>query len=385
MAFNVNVLGKGYIMVDEPSDIEQQIINARFQLMLTNKINGSFALDVEFSVPSEGVTAIFGESGSGKTTLLRCIAGLQKSNPAFLSFNGEVWQDRAIFKATHRRSIGYVFQEPSLFEHLTVMGNLSYAIKRASNKLNNTFYSQVIDVMGINDLLGQGTNQLSGGEKQRVAIARALLLQPKLLLMDEPLASLDVKRKLEILPYLEKLRASFGIPVFYVTHSVDEIMRLADRVIILEAGKLVNQGNVSELFSNINFPVQSRDDIGIVLDCNILEVDEQWQLMKVAFNGGQLWLPKRRDELSNSQCRLRILASDISVTLEAQRDTSILNQLPAEVIETVPEETWATTLLKVKTGDTILLARITNKSLSQLALSSGKKVWIQVKSAAIIR
>lgn len=372
-------------MVDESSDLEQQIINARFQLMRTNKINGSFTLDVDFSVPSEGVTAIFGESGSGKTTLLRCIAGLQKSNPAYLSFNGEVWQDKATFKAAHRRSIGYVFQEPSLFEHLTVVGNLSYATKRASNTLDNEFYAQVIDVMGINKLLEQGANQLSGGEKQRVAIARALLSQPKLLLMDEPLASLDVKRKLEILPYIEKLIASFGIPVLYVTHSVDEITRLADRVIILEAGKLVNQGGVSELFSNINLPLQSRDDIGIVLECDILEIDAQWQLIRVAFNGGQLWLPKGQEEILHSQCRLRILASDISVTLQSQVDSSILNQLPAEVIETVPEETWATTLLKVKTGDTILLARITNKSLSQLALSSGKKVWIQVKSAAIIR
>ncbi|MEP1869955.1 MAG: molybdenum ABC transporter ATP-binding protein [Paraglaciecola sp.] len=372
-------------MVGEPSGIEQRILKARFQLMHANRSNGCFTLDVDFSVQSEGVTAIFGESGSGKTTLLRCIAGLQKSPSAYLSFNGEVWQDKATFKATHKRSIGYVFQEPSLFEHLTVMGNLSYAIKRASNKPSDAFYSQVIDVLGIKNLLAQGANQLSGGEKQRVAIARALLLKPKLLLMDEPLASLDVKRKLEILPYLGKLKASFGIPVLYVTHSVDEIMSLADRVLILEGGKLVNQGGVPELVSNIHFSAQTRDDIGIVLDCNILEVDEQWQLMKVAFDGGQLWLPKRRDELSNSQCRLKILANDISVTIESQRDTSILNQLPVEVIAMIPEDACATSLLKVKAGATTILVRVTNKSLSQLALVSGQKVWIQVKTVAIIR
>ncbi|MEP0354795.1 molybdenum ABC transporter ATP-binding protein [Paraglaciecola sp.] len=372
-------------MVAKASDSGKHIIEASFKLERVNEtLESSFTLDVDFSIPAEGVTAVFGESGSGKTTLLRCIAGLEQADSARLTINGDIWQDKVTFKATHKRSIGYVFQEPSLFTHLTVMGNLSYAFKRANKALNNEFYKQIIKIMGLNTLLAQKVNQLSGGEKQRVAIARALLLKPKLLLMDEPLASLDGKRKLEILPYIEKLRASFGIPVLYVTHSIDEIARLADHVLILQKGRLVIQGNVSELFTNINVPLLSRDEMGTVLDCDILKIDEQWQLMKVAFNGGQLWLPVRLDILPDSQCRLRILASDISVTLRPQSDTSILNQLRVKIMSITPEIEGATTLLKVKTGATILLTRITNKSLSELGLVCGKIVWVQVKSVAIL-
>ncbi|MFT2090731.1 molybdenum ABC transporter ATP-binding protein [Paraglaciecola sp. 2405UD69-4] len=374
-------------MENNPSvlDAKERMMNARFERIARKSNDSVFELDLSFKIPTLGVTVIYGESGSGKTTLLRCIAGLQKATTASLSINGEVWQAEGYFKAPHCRSIGYVFQEPSLFEHLTVAGNLSYAVKRSNKAFDKGFYDQVVKVMGISCLLDRSSNLLSGGEKQRVSIARALLAQPTLLLMDEPLASLDVNRKLEILPYLESLRDKFEIPILYVTHSLDELVRLADRVLVLKDGKLIRQSNVPELFSSLDMQWQSYHELGCVLDCHVLEIDEKWQLMRVTFDGGQLWLPKHANDITNSFCRLRVLASDVSVALQAYPDSSVLNQLAAVIIEIIQETESATALIKLKIGATTLIARVTNKSVSLLGLSEGKAVWAQVKSAAIIK
>lgn len=370
------------------SQTSGQGIQARFHLSYSHKAKVSFELDINIDIPGQGITAIFGESGSGKTSLLRCIAGLEKNILGCLSVEGEVWQDKSVFVPTHKRSIGYVFQEASLFEHLTVMGNLRYAIKRSIQAANSELYNQVLSVMGIEDILSQFPHQLSGGERQRVAIARALLSQPKLLLMDEPLASLDSKRKLEILPYLEHLRSSFNIPILYVSHAIDEIARLADHVVMMQKGKVIAQGGITELFSRVDLPLGVNNEIGALLECKVVQRDKQWHLMRVAFDGGELWLPnvenKQNSAQSNTQ-RLRILASDVSLTLTPHTDSSILNVLSGQITQIIKDKDPAMLLVRLKVGENYLLARLTQKSFQNLALTLDKYVWIQIKSAAIVR
>lgn len=359
-------------------------IQARFQLSYRQSAKTHFELDIDINIPGQGITAIFGGSGSGKTSLLRCIAGLEKNATGSLKVNDELWQDTSVFVATHKRSLGYVFQEASLFEHLTAMGNLRYAIKRSTQTTNPALLAQVVSVMGIESILSQFPQQLSGGEKQRVAIARALLSQPKLLLMDEPLASLDTPRKLEILPYLERLRSSFNIPILYVSHAVDEIVRLADHLVIMDQGKVLAQGGITELFSRADLPLGVSNEVGAIVECKVVERDTQWHLMRVAFDGGELWLPNVENKDSNSQ-RIRVLASDVSLTLTSHTDSSILNVLSGQIAEIINDQDPAMSLVRLKVGKSYLLARLTQKSLQNLALTLGKCVWIQIKSAAIVR
>jgi molybdate transport system ATP-binding protein len=361
-----------------------KVIQARFQLSYAKQAKAHFNLDLDIEIPGQGVTAIFGASGSGKTSLLRCIAGLEKSTSGCLSVNGELWQDTSVFVPTHKRSLGYVFQEASLFEHLTAMGNLRYAIKRNNQTAKPDLLEQVISVMGIESILSQYPQQLSGGERQRVAIARSLLSQPKLLLMDEPLASLDNTRKHEILPYLERLRSSFNIPILYVSHAVDEIVRLADHAVIMQQGKVIAQGGVTELFSRTDLPLGVSNEVGAILDCKVVETDEQWHLMRVAFEGGELWLPNV-DNKQNTIQRVRVLASDVSLTLSAHSDSSILNVLSGEIVDIINDQSPAMTLVRLKVGNSYLLARLTHKSLQKLGLVTGQNIWIQIKSAAIVR
>ena len=370
-------------MIDKPVTSGQGI-QACFYLRYASPLKPSFGLDIDIEVPGQGITAIFGESGSGKTSLLRCIAGLEKNASGSLNVNGECWQNASSFVPTHKRSLGYVFQEASLFEHLTAIGNLHYAIKRNHQPVNSELLNQVVSVMGIKGILSQFPQQLSGGEKQRVAIARALLSQPKLLLMDEPLASLDTARKLEILPYLERLRSSFNIPILYVSHAVDEIVRLADHVVIMQQGKVIAQGGITELFSRANLSLGVSNEVGAILECNVVETDKKWHLMRVTFDGGELWLPNVENKQNNTQ-RIRILASDISLTLTPHIDSSILNVLSGKIVEIINDEAPAMSLVKLKVGANYLLARLTLKSLQKLDLTLGKNIWIQIKSAAIVR
>jgi molybdate transport system ATP-binding protein len=359
-------------------------IEADFHLNFAPIGDQSFELDIDFKIPHQGITAIFGESGSGKTSLLRCVAGLETSAIGNLSVDNETWQSSSVFVPTHKRALGYVFQEASLFEHLTVLANLQYAIKRSHKTPSKALFDQVVAVMGIEKLLSQYPEQLSGGEKQRVAISRALLSQPKLLLMDEPLASLDTTRKLEILPYLERLRASFNIPILYVTHSVDEIVRLADYLLILKDGKLQEQGTVTELFSRADLPLGVCNEVGAILECEVLEVEPQWQLIRMGFAGGELWLPHSNQVVGDIQ-RVRILASDVSLTLSHSTDTSILNVIAGRVVEVIQDKALATSLVRLKVGEHYLLARVTQKSIQVLGLNTGLDIWLQVKSAAIVR
>ena len=380
-------------MVDKVEIIDRskkppQGIQVCLQLAYGQSATKTFELDIDIEIPGQGVTAIFGESGSGKTTLLRCIAGLEKNVDGCLNINGELWQNTSVFVATHKRSLGYVFQEASLFEHLTAKKNLYYAVKRNNQLDNPELFDQVVSVMGIENILEQFPLQLSGGERQRVAIARALLSQPKLLLMDEPLASLDTARKLEILPYLERLRNSFNIPILYVSHAVDELVRLADHAVIMRQGKAISQGNITELFSRADLPLGVSNEVGAILECKVVETDKQWHLMRVAFEGGELWLPIVENKQGHSQhktLRVRILASDVSLTLTPHADSSILNVLSGQIVEIINDKDPAMALVRLKIGESYILARLTQKSLQKLHLILGMSIWIQIKSVAIVR
>lgn len=368
-----------------------------------------FVLDVDLALPAKGVTVLYGQSGSGKTTLLRCLAGLVHAPGGTLSVGGDQWQGDEVFLPTHKRPIGYVFQEPSLFEHLTVEGNLSYAQKRvdlADSSRSALSSEEVIALLGIENLLQRKPNQLSGGEKQRVAIARALFSQPELLLMDEPLASLDTQRKREILPYLEKLRHELEIPIIYVTHSIDELSRLADWVVVLDKGRVVADGSLADVLTALDSPLQL-DDAGVVLETTILSRVAQWALMRAGFSGGELLLADN-GRAEGETLRVRVDARDVSLTLSQHTDTSILNALPATVIEISACLSQGAVLVKLGLGhqsiaaldeskvideqsevsrnsSEILLSRITRRSADYLELAVGSQVWAQIKSVAVLR
>ncbi|WP_078085103.1 molybdenum ABC transporter ATP-binding protein [Microbulbifer mangrovi] len=356
-----------------------------------------FALDVQLDIPGRGVTGIFGPSGCGKTTLLRCIAGLQPCENGSLAVNGETWQSSGNKRNSlpvHRRPLGFVFQQPSLFPHLSAGENLEFARKRARQKVSDDEYREITELMGITRLLSQQPEALSGGEQQRVAIARALLIKPRLLLMDEPLASLDQMRKREILPYLEKLHRSLEIPILYVSHSVEEVARLADHLLLMDEGKIVNEGPATALLSRADFPVQLGDDLGVLLEAQIAQQDSQWSLLSASFDGGSLWLRDTGEQVGDS-IRVRVLARDISLTREEDMQSSILNRLPVQVEEICPDRDPAMMLIRLKPQSASaaasdanvsrLIARITRRSVHQLSLEIGTTLWAQIKSVAIVR
>lgn len=340
-----------------------------------------FALDAEFSLPMDRVTAIFGPSGSGKTTLLRCIAGLQRSRGE-LFFGDACWQQGRHSLPCHRRPIAYVFQEASLFPHLSVASNLRYAQRRAAPQA--PALEEVVALLDLAALMSHHPDQLSGGERQRVAIARALLIGPELLLMDEPLSGLDDRRKAEILPYLETLCRASNIPILYVSHSVDEVCRLADTLLMLENGKVSHYGPMEELLMQQVIARPGSADVSAVLRARVSRIDEQWQLAELAFNGGALWV-QHNDEALGSEQRLRIRAQDVSISLSAHSDSSILNVLPCSITAISDEPVGAMQVLTLQLGSERLLARLTRRSIDHLGLTVGMSVFAQIKSVAIIR
>ncbi|MGF1644920.1 MAG: molybdenum ABC transporter ATP-binding protein [Thiotrichales bacterium] len=344
-----------------------------------------FALDTDLRLPGRGVTALFGHSGSGKTTLLRCIAGLEPGWRGHLSINGEVWQDseRGIHLPTHRRPLGFVFQEASLFPHLSVLGNLEYGRKRVKAATQPVALDQVIELLGIGHLLARKPDRLSGGERQRVAIARALAVSPRILLMDEPLAALDLARKKEILPYLERLHDALDIPVLYVSHAPDEVARIADHLVVMEAGSVVADGPLSATLARLDLPFQLGEDAGVVLDAVVAERDPEWHLARVDFAGGYFWV-RDGGHAPGARVRVRVLARDVSLTLTRHTGTSILNTLPAVVAEIADEAQPALALVRLNVGGAPLVARVTRRSAHALELTPGKIVYAQVKAVALI-
>jgi molybdate transport system ATP-binding protein len=354
-------------------------IRARFALGFPG-----FALDVDLALPGRGVTAMFGPSGSGKTTLLRCIAGLERSPGGRLSVNGAVWQDEQTFVPTHRRPLAYVFQEPSLFAHLSVRGNLDYGVKRVPAALRAGGQDAAIELLGIGPLLERATQDLSGGERQRVAIARALALKPRLLLMDEPLASLDLARKREILPYLKRLHDELHIPVLYVSHSADEVARLADHLVLLDHGRVLAQGGLQQTLARLDLAEAFGEDSGTVIDATVAAHDDADHLSRLDFSGGSL-LVSRCAEALGQRVRARVRASDVSLSDRAPAGSSILNIVPARVLELGSTETPGHVLVKLDVQGTPLLARITTRSCRLLQIEAGRSVWAQVKSVAVMR
>lgn len=343
-----------------------------------------FSLNVCCSLPAHGVTAIFGHSGSGKTTLLRCIAGLTQPQGR-ISIRDDVWQDEQTFVPVHKRSLGYVFQDSGLLPHLSVRNNLVYAFQRRVGSDNLTdAIDETTAFLGLASLLDQYPAQLSGGERQRVAIARAILPKPRLLLMDEPLASLDAARKAEILPYLDQLRQDFDIPILYVTHNVSEIARLADHVVVLENGTIADSGPVYDLLGTSPAFLHLGEETGSILQMTIAERDAEWHLMQATAGEASIWLRDTGDAIG-AQVRLRILARDVSLAIEPPSETTILNRLSCQIDSLEADTDPAMTLVRLTTDDQRLLARITRKSANSLALAAGQPVWAQLKSVAVVR
>ena len=341
----------------------------------------SFMLDANFSIPDRGITVVFGPSGSGKTTLLRAIAGIEKSDDGFLKIGDSVWQKGENFLPTHKRQIGYVFQDAALFDHLDVKGNLNFVIKRAIG-LKEDFIESIHNLLEIKTLLNRKTTQLSGGERQRVAIARALLTNPKILLLDEPLSALDLKRKNEILPYLDSIHNDLEIPILYVTHSQDEMSRLADHLLLIEDGNIIGSGPVNDMLTRFDMPLSHGGDAVSIIEAEVLKRDSEFNLMHLDFLGGQFIVPDNSFPVQ-TKVRIRVVARDVSLTKSKQVDTSILNIFPAMVQEIV-NEGEAQVMVRLQIKETILLACITRKSSYKLRLEKGSEVFVQVKSVAIL-
>ena len=353
------------------------MIEARFKLDYAG-----FGLDVDLALPARGVTALVGPSGSGKTTLLRCIAGLERAEGR-LVMDGAVWQDSGAFLPTHRRPIGYVFQEASLFPHLSVRANLAFGLKRVPATERRVSLDRAVEMLGIDALLDRRPDGLSGGERQRVGIARALAVSPRLLLMDEPLAALDLARKQEILPYLERLHDEMEIPLLYVSHAPDEVARLADHIVVLQAGRAVASGPLGEVLARVDLPIRLGEDAGVVLEGRIAERDTRWHLARAEFSGGSVWVRDGGHAVGHA-VRVRILARDVSLALTPHGGTSIQNILPG-VVDTIADDGHpALALVRLRVGDSAVLARLTKRSADTLGLAPGKLAYAQIKAVALI-
>jgi molybdate transport system ATP-binding protein len=343
---------------------------------------GEFALNIDTVIPETGVTAIFGPSGSGKTTLLRAIAGLEHADNGYLKVGDALWQGNGVFLPTHQRKIGYVFQEPSLFSHLSVEANLNYGLERAKDESSAVVVQQTINLLGIEHLLKRMPWQLSGGEQQRVAIARALAANPSMLLLDEPLAALGDDQKAGILPYLESVYQQLDIPVLYVSHSRNEVARLADHMLLLDNGEIKASGKMTEIFTALDLPMAHQYRAESIIKASVSHYDEEFGIASVAFLGGQFSLAAE-PLIVGSKVRLQVLARDVSITLEPQKNTSILNIIPV-TIDAIAKESKSQMTVRLIADETVLLSRITCKSAYNLNLKEGDKVYAQVKTAALL-
>lgn len=359
-------------------------ITARFKLALNH-----FDLDINLDIPAQGITALFGKSGCGKTTLLRCIAGLntglnKKPSAGYLCVNGEIWQDENTFVPIHARALGYVFQEPSLFPHLTVRENLEYGWKRTPVSQRRVDFDEIVALLGVETLLPQKSDTLSGGQRQRVAIARALLSSPRLLLLDEPLASLDLDSRAEILPYLEQLHSRLDIPMIYVSHAPAEIAQLADYLVLMERGRIVAKGPLNDILTRLDLTPAQQEEASAVIEGRVIGHDRKFQLTQVEVAGGQLTVAHRELEIGHA-VRVRILARDVSVALEKPQLTSITNVLPARIVSMNISDNSPQAMLKLDLGGAIFLARITRRSVALLDLKPDMPVYAQVKSVALMK
>jgi molybdate transport system ATP-binding protein len=350
---------------------------------------GRFRLDASFSVPVTGVTAIFGPSGCGKTTAVRCLAGLQNLPGSSCVVDGEIWQDDAVFRLPHQRPIGYVFQEASLFPHLSVRRNLLYGAPRRPAAPTSDIviaFDDVVALLGLQPLLERSPHHLSGGERQRVAIGRALLSQPKLLLMDEPLSALDQLTKTEILPFLERLHDRLSLPVIYISHDMAEIERLADHLILMREGAVVAAGPLHTLQSDPALPLARAREAAVSFDAVVEAYDQAYGLLTLGIDGCRLLVPAPPVAIGRRQ-RLRIAASDVSLARAAPQLSSILNAIPARIVsrsDIGKGEVIVVLGLGSAGSGTQMLARITHRSWDLLELAEGIDIIAQVKGVSLV-
>ena len=394
-----------------------------------------FALDATFDVPARGVTGLFGPSGCGKTTVLRCIAGLRRVSNGFFSIGSDVWQDGTTFRPSHQRPIGYVFQEPSLFAHLSVRQNLRYGMpKRLAEARDEgggqVGWDEVVALLGLGTWLDRSPRHLSGGERQRVAIGRALLSQPRLLLLDEPLSALDQRAKGEILPFLERLHRALSIPVLYVSHDMTELERFADHLLLMEAGRVIASGSLRDLECDPALPLLRARDAAVSLEAIVEGYDAGYGLLSLRVDGARFVVPSEPAAVGERR-RLRVAAENVSLALERPTGSSIINVLPARIVSVAGLDTNEITLVlelapaageakvaEERKGEVVaqaerprepmggqrvaqrsgreagqppapgaatarLLSRVTRRSWEQLGLAEGHTVFAQVKSVAL--
>ena len=327
----------------------------------------SFVLDVDIEVPTQGITAVFGPSGAGKTTLLRCVAGLEK--PA-----------GGTSRSVQERNIGYVFQEPRLFDHLSVRANIEYGQKRRRHNGGPDF-DNVIELLGLQDFLSRSPSELSGGEAQRVAIARALMSSPKFVLMDEPLASLDQARRDEILPFLDRLHVESQVPIIYVSHNIDEVCRLCDYLVVIDAGRVVAEGELQDVLVSTTAAGLGGDQAGSVIQGRTDSYDAKDDLTRLTFSGGSFWVPGKAGA-SGAPLRIRIRANDVSLCRVKPEQSTILNIIPA-VIDMLPSADSASVLVRLLIGSERIVARVTQRSVRELDLKPGDEVFAQIKSVTV--
>jgi len=343
---------------------------------------GDFDLQVDFEIPATGFTAVSGPSGCGKTTLLRTIAGLEPAAEGVVRVAGESWLAADGGLPTHRRAVGYVFQQAALFPHLDVRGNLLFGRVRRRIVRPALAFEEVVELLGLTRLLDRRIPGLSGGEQQRVAIAQALLSSPRLLLMDEPMAALDRASRQILMPYIEALQRSLEIPVLYVTHALDEVARLADHMLLIQAGRLTASGRVNELLTRLDLPMAHGREAGAVIGATVGAQDEVDQLTRLDFGGGEIWVP-RVELAAGVPVRLRILSRDVTLALKPTPDSSILSSFPVRVLD-LAEGGPAELIVRLLAGEETLLTRVSKRSQRLLELRPGRHLFAQVRSVAAL-
>lgn len=344
----------------------------------------NFTLDCHFSIPGSGVTILFGPSGCGKSTLLNCIAGLEKTEQAYAKIGGVVLDDKKnkISIAAHKRRVGYVFQDSRLFPHKSVLENLLYGYQRLKQAEQNLDVVKIFKKFSLENLLDSYPHQLSGGQKQRVALARVILSRPCLLILDEPLSALDYSAKQELLPYLQTIHKEFSIPVIYVSHDIKEVLQLGDSIVLMEEGKIIDNGDLVDLC--VTQPLLTEQEgASFILEGEVSNVNEQEKISTVNCQGFNLQLSGNVLE-ENQYVRILVHARDVSLTLDKAEHSSILNILPVEVIKVHPERNGKH-IIECCLEKTKIISVISIRSLNKLNIKQGLKLFAQFKATALVK
>lgn len=341
-----------------------------------------FQLEVDFALANGRICALFGVSGAGKTSILRALAGLEPDCQGEIVVDGQIWQNHSTRLPTHRRAIGYVFQEAGLLPHLTVRENIEYGWQRMPPEAREPL-AALIQLLGLDALQTRRPAHLSGGERQRVALARALATRPQLLLVDEALSNLDLASRQEIMPYLKQVHRQWQIPMLYVSHAFDEVMQLADDLILLDQGKIIAHGTLEQLLTRFDLPLAHRSEAETVVGATVSGHEAGFELLHLASGLGPLHMVHPPLPVG-TQVRLRLPARDVSLARERAKASSILNIFPVQIEQIVPDRPGQC-LIRLSANGSCLLSRITAKSVAQLGLEPGQSVFAQIKGLALLQ